>query len=60
MSKRLRTGLRNITVAYAQEGYVDMTAAPDFEIDKAHEPSPGSLRSIGRCSTVSEAQNFSV
>jgi len=35
--EKLRTGLRNITVAYAREGYVDMTAASDFEIDEAHE-----------------------
>lgn len=35
--ERIRTGLRNITLAYGREGYADMTAEPDFEIDQAHE-----------------------
>ncbi|SRR5260221_3562929 len=32
--KRLRAGLANITRAYVRDGYVDATAAPDFEIDE--------------------------
>ena len=31
--EKLRTGLHNITVAYAREGYVDMTPEPDFAIE---------------------------
>jgi outer membrane protein assembly factor BamA len=34
--ERVRTGLDNLRVAYAREGYVDMTAEPDTEIDEAH------------------------
>lgn len=32
----IRAGLRNITQAYVRNGYIDMTAEPDFEIDDAH------------------------
>jgi outer membrane translocation and assembly module TamA len=35
--ERLRTGLKNLTVAYGREGYVDMTPEPDLAIDEAHE-----------------------
>jgi outer membrane protein assembly factor BamA len=35
--ERVRAGLKNITLAYGREGYVDMTAEPDFQIDEAHE-----------------------
>jgi outer membrane protein assembly factor BamA len=34
--ERLRTGLKNITLAYRRDGYVDMTSAPDLAIDDAH------------------------
>lgn len=33
----VRAGLKNITLAYGREGYVDMAAEPDFQIDEAHE-----------------------
>jgi len=33
----VRTGLQNLTRAYGREGYVDMTAEPDLQIDEAHE-----------------------
>jgi len=32
--ERVRKGLENLTRAYKQEGYVDMTAEPDTEIDE--------------------------
>lgn len=35
--ERVRAGLRNLTLAYGREGYVDMTAEPDTQIDEAHE-----------------------
>jgi outer membrane protein assembly factor BamA len=35
--ENVRGGLRNLTLAYGREGYVDMTAEPDFQIDEAHE-----------------------
>jgi outer membrane protein assembly factor BamA len=35
--ERVRAGLRNLTLAYGREGYVDMTAEPDTQIDDAHE-----------------------
>jgi len=35
--ERVRGGLRNLTLAYGREGYVDMTAEPDLQIDEAHE-----------------------
>jgi outer membrane protein assembly factor BamA len=35
--EKIRMGLQNITRAYLREGYVNMTAEPDFEIDEAHE-----------------------
>ena len=35
--ERVRAGLRNLTLAYVREGYVDMTAEPDLQIDEAHE-----------------------
>lgn len=35
--ERVRTGLDNLRVAYAREGYVDMTVEPDAAIDDAHE-----------------------
>ena len=31
----IRAGLKNLTQVYALEGYVDMTAGPEFEIDEA-------------------------
>ena len=35
--ERVRAGLRNLTLAYGREGYVDMTAEPEFKIDEARE-----------------------
>lgn len=35
--ERVRTGIENLARAYGREGYVDMTAEPDTEIDDAHE-----------------------
>jgi outer membrane protein assembly factor BamA len=35
--ERVRKGLRNLTLAYVREGYADMTAEPDLQIDEAHE-----------------------
>jgi outer membrane protein assembly factor BamA len=35
--ERVRAGLENLARAYGREGYVDMTAEPDTEIDEAHE-----------------------
>jgi outer membrane protein assembly factor BamA len=35
--ERLRTGLKNLALAYGREGYVDMNTEPDFQIDDAHE-----------------------
>jgi outer membrane protein assembly factor BamA len=35
--ERVRAGLENLARAYGREGYVDMTAEPDVEIDEAHE-----------------------
>jgi outer membrane protein assembly factor BamA len=35
--ERVRTGLDNFRAAYVREGYVDMTAEPDTEIDETHE-----------------------
>lgn len=35
--ERVRTGLDNFRAAYVREGYVDMTAEPDTEIDEAHK-----------------------
>ena len=29
--------MKNLTQVYAREGYVDMTAVPEFEIDEARE-----------------------
>jgi len=34
---RVRVGLENLTIAFGREGYVDMTAEPEFEIDEAHK-----------------------
>jgi outer membrane protein assembly factor BamA len=31
--ERVRAGLKNLTLAYGRQGYVDMTAEPDFQID---------------------------
>lgn len=41
--ERLRTGLKNLTLAYRREGYVDMTPEPDFAIDVA----PRNYRHVG-------------
>lgn len=35
--ERIRTGLKNLTQVYAREGYVDMTAGPEFEMDEDRE-----------------------
>ena len=35
--ERVRTGIDNLARAYGREGYVDMTAEPDTEIDDPHE-----------------------
>jgi outer membrane protein assembly factor BamA len=35
--EKVRAGLKNLTLAYGRQGYVDMTAEPDFQIDEAHE-----------------------
>jgi len=35
--ERVRAGLENLARAYGREGYVDMTAEPDVEIDEVHE-----------------------
>jgi Surface antigen variable number repeat len=35
--EKIGTGLTNLTLAYGREGYVDMTAEPDFAFDEAHE-----------------------
>jgi outer membrane protein assembly factor BamA len=35
--EKVREGIKNLTQTYVREGYVDMTAEPDFQIDEAHE-----------------------
>src|SRR5271163_1311088 len=35
--ERVRAGLKSLILAYGRQGYVDMTAEPDFQIDEAHE-----------------------
>lgn len=35
--ERIRAGLKNLTQAYAREGYIDMTPGPEFETDEANE-----------------------
>jgi outer membrane protein assembly factor BamA len=35
--EKVREGIKNLTLVYGREGYVDMTAEPDLQIDEAHE-----------------------
>lgn len=35
--EKVRAGLKNLAQAYGREGYADMTAEPDLQIDEAHE-----------------------